>query len=289
VLGIWQEFRRAHMKALELADQHAGFRSFLDKITPAELPRLDEVTAIVLASEGEQGVLKRVDDGTLAKAVNGLPEPGMVIARESRSIETALAWQAVAGDDLGHVVQHEIHRRTEPGNFSSATLKKLLALDDTLAITRLSAIDRAARDVLFDLEPKKLTSLARNLSDTELSSLAGYLTGLQQGPRERVLAAVAESPDRMRALSSESVRAAIVASADQARAVDMMLAPDAQSLDSILDDFTSAWEGRIAPSLVWHKHPVAVGLLALLMLMIVLWLRRLFSPPPRAPSAPHIG
>lgn len=289
VLNIWQEFRRAHMKALELAEQHSGFRAFLDSITSAELPRLDEVTAIVLTSEGEAGVLKRVEDGTLSEAVSALPEPGMAIARETRSIETALAWQAIAGDDLGHVVEHEMHRRTRPDNFSSTALKKLLALDDNLAITRLSGIDRSARDVLFDLEPRKLTSLARNLADSELTSLAGYLTGLQQGPRERVLAAVAESPDRMRALASGNVRTAIVASANQTRAVDMMLATDATSIDIIADDFTAAWEGQVAPSLIWHKHPVAVGLLALVMLMIALWLRRLLRPPPRAPSAPHIG
>ena len=71
VVEIWLEFRRAHAKVLELADRNEAFKRFLDTLRPADLPRLDEVVALVLASEGEAGVHRRLDDGTLNRRGDG--------------------------------------------------------------------------------------------------------------------------------------------------------------------------------------------------------------------------
>src|SRR5262249_41985801 len=97
VVEIWLEFRHAHAKLVDLADRHEGFRNFLDTVKAEDMPRLDEIVALVLASEGEAGVLKRLDDGTLHHAVTALPPGSLEIAREARSLETALQWSAVAG------------------------------------------------------------------------------------------------------------------------------------------------------------------------------------------------
>ena len=82
VVEIWTDFRRAHAKVLELAERNDGFKRFLDQIKGADMPRLDEVISLVLASEGEAGVLKRLDDGTLHQAVTALPGEALEIARE---------------------------------------------------------------------------------------------------------------------------------------------------------------------------------------------------------------
>ena len=49
VIEIWRDFRSAHAEALGLAERNAKFKAFLDSLTPAALPRLDEVVALVLA------------------------------------------------------------------------------------------------------------------------------------------------------------------------------------------------------------------------------------------------
>ena len=49
VVQIWQEFRRAHAKALDLAERNPAFRGFLDSVKPEALARLDEVTIKQLA------------------------------------------------------------------------------------------------------------------------------------------------------------------------------------------------------------------------------------------------
>ena len=69
VVEIWLEFRRAHAKVVELAERQDDFKRFLETVKADDMPRLDEIVGLVLASEGEAGVLKRLDDGTLHRAV----------------------------------------------------------------------------------------------------------------------------------------------------------------------------------------------------------------------------
>jgi hypothetical protein len=276
VVEIWHEFRRAHVKVLDLADRHDAFRAFLDAQKPDSLPHVDEVVGLVLAGEGEAGVIKRLDDGTLHQAVTTLPPVALDIARESRSLETALQWSAVAGDALPKVVEHDIHRRAKPEDFSKAGLTRLLGLGDRLAITRIAGIKRSARDVLFDLDDGELKSLGRGLTEPELETLAGYLTGLERPAGQRVLRAVAQNPSKMQAIGSERVRNAILASRDQQAAVTMMLR-STSTLDagSIAGDFELAWNRRISPLLLWEKHPEAIGVVLVAAIILLLILRRL--------------
>lgn len=283
VIGIWKDFRNAHQKALELAEKNERFRTFLDTVKPEQLARLDEVVAL-LASEGERGVLTRLDDGRLNEAVRFLPEPAMTIARDTRSIDAALGWSALAGDQLPKVLEHEIYRRASPQGFTRATLNTLLALDDHVAITRLAALAPEARDRLFGLGTDDLKRLARSFSEAELETLSRYLGGLEPEPRARVLAAVAATPGKMQSLAAPRVRDAVLASRDQARAVDMMLREGSGGPETIIEDAKAAWEGRISPVLIWEKHPLVVIAIALAGLILLLMLRRLVRP--RRPANP---
>lgn len=276
VVDIWQEFRRAHAKVLELADREPSFRGFLDVQKPESLGRLDEMVAIVLASEGEAGVMRRLADGSLQQAVADLAPAAVEIAREARSLDTALRWSAIAGDDLPKIVEFDIQRRAKPEDFSKASLARILSLGDRLSTTRLAGIKRSARDVLLDLDNSELKALGRGLTEPELETLSGYLTGLDKQAGQRVLRAVAQNPAKMVALAPERVRNAILTSRDQAAAVSMMLRSTA-AIDpgSALQDFEDAWNRRINPLLLWEKHPEVVGLLGLLAVIVLLLLRRL--------------
>jgi hypothetical protein len=276
VVDVWREFRNAHAQALELAARNDQFKNFIDTQPPEKLARLDEVVSLVIASEGKAGLLKRLNDGTLNEAVNELPAPALQIARETRSIDTGLRWYALAGDQLVQVVDLDIYRRTTPDKLTKASLQRILALDDRLAITRLVGIDRDARNRLFELPPAELTSLARSLTEAELATLARYLTGLRKEPRERVLRTVAADPTKMQSLSSERVRIAVVASADQTAAVTMMLRQDA-TLDpkAIVEDVGLVTGGRVSPILLWEKHPVVIVAGLVVVLILLLMLRRL--------------
>jgi hypothetical protein len=244
-------------------------------VKPEALARLDEVTALVLGTEGEAGILARLDDGSLNEAVRFLPEPAMIIARDKRSVDAALKWSDLAKDRLEQVIEYEIYRRAEAGDFSRASLGRVFALDDRLAITRLAALDREARDTLLELNDADLKPLARSLTEGELTTLAGYLRGLEPGPRERVLKAIAASPAKMQILAASRVRNAVIASADQLAAVEMMLRDSGAGPAAAIADFSAAWEGRVSPILLWDKHPVLILVAAGFFFLILLMLRRL--------------
>lgn len=276
VLDIWHEFKRAHAKVLEFADNNESFRKFLGEVRPEALARLDEVVGLVLAAEGDAAVLKRLADGSLDTAVNKLPAAAIEIARENRSLEQGLRWAAIAGDDLPQVVDFEIHRRAKPETFTKAGLQQLLALKDKLAITRIAAQAPEARATLFELATGELTAMARALNESELTSLSRYMTGLEKVAAQRVLRSVADSPVRMQVLARPGVREAIASSRDQSAAVAMMLRSDVVPDPWMIADHTRlVVDGKVSPALLWEKHPVFVAALGFLALFVALILKRL--------------
>ncbi len=285
IIQIWQQFRSAHAKALELAEQTPDFKKFLNTVTPDRLGRLDEIVSLILAKEGEGGILDRLRDGTLEVTVKNLPEPAMRIARESRSLETALQWNAVAGNEIGRVVDYGIYRDAKPDAFTNASLKQLLSLEDDIAVRHMANVPSAARTALFELDGVALKSLARSLSSRQLELLSNYLNGLDVGARDRVLNELAVSPGKMHRLSSARIRDAVLASSDQTAAVDMMLRSDS-TFDpaAITKNLKLVWDGKVSPILILDKHPlVLVGLLFALVIMIAM-LRRLFVTRKPQPS-----
>jgi hypothetical protein len=279
VMEIWQTFRRAHALVLRIADENGEFRKFLDGVKPEALPRLDEVVSIIVASEGEASILRRLQDGSLNNAVHLMPEKGLEIARDLKSLGAGLDWTALAGDRLGTVVEYELHKRIAPKDLTRASLDRILALNDRTAIIRISSVPPDARDMLFTLSSNDLNSLLRSLSEDELKALAGYLLGLKPEPRDKILRAVAADPAKMQILASHRVRERIIASSDQSAAADMMLEPAAGlSPRAFMQDAKLAWDGRVAPLLLWDKHPQAVVVIGFLGLIFLVWLGRLFRP-----------
>ena len=276
VVEIWLEFRRAHAKVVELADRVEVFKRFLDTVKSDDLAKLDEVVALVMASEGEAGIIRRLDNGTLHRAVSGLPTGAIEIARETQSLEAALQWSAVAGDSLGKVVEFEIYRQAKPDTFTKASLQRLLALQDRVAVIRLAALQPAARDALFELPTNELKGLARTLDETQLDSLSRYLTGLDKSSALRVLQVVGQNPTRMAELGKPSVRDAILSSSDQAAALGMMLqASSVPDPTVLLTHAQLVLDGRVSPLLLWEKHALWLAVAAVLSLALLMMLKRL--------------
>lgn len=276
VIEIWREFRRGHAKVIELVERNDQFRAFVDTLKPGDLARLDEVVALLLSGEGEAGVVRRLGDGSLAHAVTKMPAGGMEIARELNSLEKGLQWAALAVDALPYVTELGLHKRLSPADITGVQLRRLIALDDRTAISRLAGIPRSARDTLMELPDRELKALARALGEPDLQSLASYLTGLEPQARDRVMKTIAATPARMQALAPSRVREAILASRDQLAAVSMMLRAD-QGLDVQIfkDDLLMVYDGRVSPILLVDKNPAGLGGIAAGLLILLLVARRL--------------
>ncbi len=276
VVEIWHDFRRAHAKVLDIAEKDEKFRRFLDAVKPENLSRLDEVAALVLASEGETAILKRLDDGTLLEAVERLPGPAFDIAREQRSLEIAFKWQALAGPALPRVIEYEIYRRNSPDEFTKSSLARLLKLDDRLAITRLATLKTGVREPLLELDDPSLLKLGRAFGENDLASLSGYLTGLEGAARQRLLIAVVEAPAKLANVTPQAVREAILASRDQAAALGVMLRADSIfDFFQFRDDIVLVKDGKISPRILWARYPVALSLFAAIAFVLLMLLRRL--------------
>jgi hypothetical protein len=280
IVGVWREFRSAHAKVLGLAEKNEEFRTFLDAVPPATLPRLDEVTGLILETESEAAIMKRLADGTLDQAVRDLPEDAIDIARQTRSLETATRWWLLGPEHLGAVVSNEIYRRAKPDEFTKESLARLISIGDPLAIKRLSGVGRDGRDVLFERQTDELRGLARALDEEELSALAHYLSRLNGPARDRLFGAVIANPAEMQVLSSQDVRDAIIASKDQAAAVDMILGPKSGSAKYgvLVNDLERVWQGQVHPRLIWEAHPLAVIAIGIGAFMLLLLMRRILRP-----------
>jgi hypothetical protein len=79
----------------------------------------------------------------------------------------------------------------------------------------------------------------------------------------------------MQILASVRVRDAVIASPDQSAAVEMMLRESGAGIDAAIADARAAWEGRIAPVLLWDKHPFLIAAALFVVLLAILLLRRL--------------
>ncbi len=296
IVDIWKEYRAAHAIVLDLAEKQPDFRAFLDRVRPEALPRVDEVVGLLVPVEGDAGVMRRLGDGTLDLAVNKLPEPAIEIARQTRSLEQALAWNAVAGTRIDKVLEFELFQRVKPTDFTTQSLDRLVSLNDPVAVKRLAVLPARTRDILFDLDPTVLTAAARGLDEAELATFAGYLTGLGPDTRQRLLALVATDPGALKVLTSPRVKDAVLASRDQGAALEILLrSPGSDTAQALQNDVRLAWERQIHPEILWHRHPILVVLTGLGAVIMLLILRRLFRSPrhradhpaPNRPSQSH--
>ena len=273
ILEVWHQFKTTHAKVVELADRTPEFKTFMDTVQPAQLPRVDRVVSLVLSSEGEGGITKRLADGTLDDAAKKLPDAVLDIATDSRSLEEALGWQRLAGSNIDKVAALEIHRIAKPQDFTASTLQSLIGLDDKFAVSRIGALPRPLRETVAALSPERQRALARALAPEELASFAGYVQGLKQNAAVRLASAVADDPHRMKLLADPGLQQAILSSRDQDAAVGMMLREGSLfDMLTLQQDFNLASGGDVSPMLMWHKHTgavaAAVAAAGLLLLMI---------------------
>jgi hypothetical protein len=276
VVEIWQDFKKAHAKVIDLAERNDGFKRYLELQKPEQLGRLDEIVALIHGAEGEAGVLKRLGDGTLDIGVNHLPTAGLEIARDKRSLDAALSWMTLAGPNLAKITEFDLHRLSSPDQFSKASLARVLGLAERTPVTRVASLKREARDTLLDLDDAALTRIAKGLDAGQLETLSSYLTGLSKPAAQRVLKTVALAPSRMQVFASPRVRDAVLRSRDQMAAVEMLLAegPAIEPV-AIAHDVRMIMDGKVSPILLYDRHPSALAIAAALSFILLAMMKRL--------------
>jgi hypothetical protein len=277
MFAVWEDFKRLHDVLLALADSYPRFAEFLRQVQPGQIAPLGEIVQIIIAGQGEAGIVARLEDGSLQQALGVLGPAGLTIARQTRSIDTALAWQTLAGERLGDVVRFDLYSRLKPDQITRTQLERLLALGDAAAISRLAALAAPVRDQLLALQPAQVRELASQLSERELLALSRYETELPPLTARRLLQAVAEQPQRMKPLTNFGVQDAVLTSRDQAAAIDMLLDPGGYfSLFDMVNDFSKLREGDVKARVFIEAYMSTVAVSFVLVLILLGLLLRMF-------------
>ena len=282
IYSFWQEFKQKYNVLLSLAEKYADFGEFLKNRTVDQLGRLGRFVGYLLGEEQEAGVMKRVRDGSLGRALLDLDDTGVAIAIEMKSLDKALAWAALAGTRLAKAVEYGLPQIIPPGEINSKQLSTLLDFDNRAAAQRIARLDRAARDALLSLPSQTLKDLSRRLSESELAALATYQNRLEPRAAGSVLRQVAEDPSVMRTLGKSSIQGAILESRDQLSAVTMLLRDNATlSFTNIGQDLSEVRSGDVNYRVFVERYWSALLVIGFLVLLLLVLLKRiLFGRPP---------
>jgi hypothetical protein len=282
IYSFWQEFKQKYNVLLSLAEKYADFGEFLKNRTVDQLGRLGRLVGYLLGEEQEAGVMKRVRDGSLGRALLDLDDTGVAIAIEMKSLDKALAWAALAGTRLAKAVEYGLPQIIPPGEINSKQLSTLLDFDNRATAQRIARLERAARDALLSLPSQTLKDLSRRLSESELAALATYQNRLEPRAAGSVLRQVAEDPSVMRTLGKSSIQGAILESRDQLSAVTMLLRDNATlSFTNIGQDLSEVRSGDVNYRVFVERYWSALLVIGFLVLLLLVLLKRiLFGRPP---------
>ncbi len=283
IYAVWLDFKQKYNRLLTLSEKSAGFAAFLKDRRLDQLSKLGQIVDILYASEGEGRVIERVQDGSLNKALLDLSDAGLAIAADRKSIDEALRWTAVAGEDLPRVVDMGIYRWLPPEGLSHENLEKILSLNDKIAIGRLGSLTSQERDLVLNLPPDQMRELTRRLTDRQLASLAEYQLQLEPSAARLLLRAVTETPSVMQELSGSGLQQAIFHSRDQLAALGMVIHDDAGLLSygRIIKDAELVRDGAVGYRVFWERYWLSIAVAGFLILMLLSWLRRLLFGRPQ--------
>ncbi len=283
IYAVWLDFKQRYNRLLTLSEKSPAFSEFLKDRRLDQMNKLGQIVDILYGAEGESRVIERAEDGSLNKALLDLTEPGLVIAEEQKSIDKALRWTAVAGRDLPRVVDLGVYRWLSPDGLSAETLKKILSINDRIAVARIANLDPQSRDLILNLPGDQMRDFARRLNDQQLSAFADYQRNLEPNAARRLLRAAAEDPSVMQELSSDGLRQAIFKSRDQLVALNMVIHDDASLLSygRILKDAELVRDGVVGYRVFWERYWLSIVIAGFVLLLFLSWLRRLLFGRPQ--------
>lgn len=276
MFAMWQAFQQRYDLLLSLADQNAAFASFLKQREPGEVAKLGEIVELVVNQQGRPDIFRRVEDGSLETALDTLSLDAIEIARQTRSLDAGIAWAELAGDRIGEVSRTNVYSRITPDRITAPELDRLLSVDDPTAIYRLAALPGAARERLLSLPPAQIRGLANRLDEAELLALSRYQTELPAQSSRALLESVAENPQRMAKLARPGLQDAVLSSADEGAAIDMLLNPGGYfSLFGMIENFAKVRAGQVEPRVFIEAYTWTLAAAAAILLIFVILVARL--------------
>ena len=268
----WREVRRNIRQVLELAESDPAFHTLLDQIESTDdLARLVSLVGMAVPALGREQFGQSVADGSLARLLNQ-PASAVTIVESTRSIDTALAWSALAGSLLDQVVALELYKHLTPDQISRPTLERLVALGNRATVQKLALLPVDAIEMLLTVSSSNLTTLTGRLTSEELRTVAEYLPLLEPEQRNQLISRVASDPTVAPLLKSEAVKRRVVGSPNVDATLAFLATP--RDWDALWSDLPALLQGQVGLGLFLDKYGagrsalIGIGLAVLILILL---------------------
>ena len=190
--NVRTKFPRVLMLSLNLP----RFEEFLTSLNVDELEKLSELVSAADATMTPENLAIFLESDQLIR-IFPLPQNSFDILRVTGNPALVLEWAELAGEALFEVVETGLYLVAAPNEFlGRADLERVLAIENPVAIQRLMNLDPDEREALLKLSPEEArATLLSDLSEDELSWLAGYLPDLPALAQQLLAYYVVREPD----------------------------------------------------------------------------------------------
>lgn len=269
IMKQFAEFRRQHQTVMDLTETNSSFKVFVEDLDSEELQRLTVVVGIVEREGGRDAVLHAVDTGLLRRALT-LPEAGVQIGRDLKSLESAVAWQESVPGRLPSVVGLGLHRHVEPLPGREVTLARVL--DHGESAVPLFDLPWQAIRTLAELPSSQLRRVTGTLpfeNLTRLSVLLERIPSARVELRGRIVDSVLGSGAGQRMLTEPAFADAVLESREPERALSLVDDPSWMSLPTMLGSVIGGdVDSRLLFSLFGGRLVVLAAILASVLLFL---------------------
>lgn len=275
----WQSFVVDNETVLTLSQTNERFRRYLEQFSSNDdLAPVRDAVALIVGLGGEDALNEIIDRGQMS-AVLRLGVPGQTLARETGSLQTALAWSERAPNRLDEVLFFELYRHKSPAELSTREINFILDLRDQELIRSaallpsddvrfLSQIDRVSVAILLETLP----------TDQTLDAIEALRSIRTQDAQNAVWRHI--SGDRYAADTIIADLQIVGASRNQSLAAQMIFAPPSffsqRAWVRIPQDFLAATSGDVSWRLLlnsYHRQLLTLGGI-ILFLFLFGWLRK---------------
>jgi hypothetical protein len=268
----WSAVKRNIRQVIDLTATDPAFAALMEQLeTPDELAQLVNLVGVALPALGQEAFHQAVADGTLAQVLR--QPPGTIqLVEATKSIDTALAWSALAGSMLDQVVEYELYKHKTPVELTRPLLEKLLALDNRATIEKLALMDLPDIESLLTVSTSNLNALAAALSAEDLKVVARFLPHLNQEQRNELISRLISSPSLAGLLESTAVQQQLVASSNIQASLAFLAGP--RDLTALSGDVSALLTGQVGWGLFVYKYGtgqsalIGVGLVLLVLILL---------------------
>ena len=179
----WDSFCDNQRSVCTLAIDNPTFKDILDYTPLDQIEKLVALVNVFVDNIGRAELESAVDDGQFEQLMV-LPEGAFTLLASTKSVDTTLAWAALAGDRLDRAVALGIPQSGAPADFDPQLLGALLNVDNNEMVTKLLALDLADLRAIQQFGDSNFVRLANRLSAAELNALADYLAANSTPPTD---------------------------------------------------------------------------------------------------------